>query len=259
VSAKALEEFVWQRLAILSKDKELMEKVTEKARATNVRELPIKRDERIRLAAEQGKAESALRNLTSVLEKEGANSARYDIVMLGIDSAKTKRTDIENKIILLENEIQELERRNIDAVVMRQHLGNFLSVFERLTPTERRELLKMLLKEVLYDGQNCHVRLSLRPLPEVWGDLPTLEGILCPARGGNAAPTGRLRRSGHVCNDRCKELPVLSGLRNWFATELPLVADTIPLHLLYENLHVSSPLKAAVRTPLATAGTSHAG
>jgi hypothetical protein len=44
-----------------------------------------------------------------------------------------------------------------------------------------------------------------------------------------------------------------------FATELPLVADTIPLHLLYENLHVSSPLKAAVRTPLATAGTSHAG
>ena len=59
------------------------------------------------------------------------------------------------------------------------------------------------------------------------------------------------------CVVRRKILPMLDELRTWFDTELPLVADAIPLHILYEDLHIASPLPK-VPTTLRSVGGSHA-
>ena len=52
-------------------------------------------------------------------------------------------------------------------------------------------------------------------------------------------------------------LPLLEQLRTWFADDLPRVAPTIPLHILYEELHWSSAWPR-VRPTSAPGGASHA-
>jgi len=54
---------------------------------------------------------------------------------------------------------------------------------------------------------------------------------------------------------RTNWLPLLDKLRTWFFEELPYKADTIGLHLLYEDLHVAWPLRP-VRPTLAPGFTA---
>src|SRR3989344_6009965 len=145
--------------------------------------------------AEIGKAEADLRNVTQILTKEGPNSPRYQTLMSTLDAILAKKKELEAKLIPVEDEIKDLETRNIDSEVLRRQLGNFLAV----------------LKDVAFDGQTKWVQTNLRPLPKVWGDLTVLEGMLVPLKlatqpGGFAGPCGvsqgpsaTLRADGSAC------------------------------------------------------------
>lgn len=52
-------------------------------------------------------------------------------------------------------------------------------------------------------------------------------------------------------------LPLSDELRHWFTHELPRVGQGIPIHILYEDLHMSSPWPR-VRPTLPQGGPSHA-
>jgi len=52
-------------------------------------------------------------------------------------------------------------------------------------------------------------------------------------------------------------LPLSDELVAWFTHELPRVGQGIPIHILYEDLHMSSPWPR-VRAPLPQGGPRHA-
>ena len=63
--------------------------------------------------------------------------------------------------------IQRMESRQIDAEIIRTNLKRFTEVFEKLTAPERKDFLRLLLKEVLYDHQEGKIKLTLRQLPDL--------------------------------------------------------------------------------------------
>ena len=55
----------------------------------------------------------------------------------------------------------------IDADVIRQNLQRFDAVFDKLTPNEKKDLLRLLIKEIIYNQDPSKIKMTLRPLPEL--------------------------------------------------------------------------------------------
>ncbi|HAM34587.1 MAG TPA: resolvase [Elusimicrobia bacterium] len=176
VSAKSLEEFVVKRLELLGENKEVVERIVRQSQEATGQELPLKRDERKRLTAEMGKGELEARNLVGVLASEGPQSTMREFISERLTEFGAKRQENQARLAALDSEIERLERRQIDADVVRKNLGNFLKLFQKLTEKERVEIVGLLVKRVVYDGENSRVKIALRPLPEAWGDLDHLDG-----------------------------------------------------------------------------------
>ncbi|OGR90478.1 MAG: hypothetical protein A2992_07435 [Elusimicrobia bacterium RIFCSPLOWO2_01_FULL_59_12] len=131
--------------------------------------------------------------------------------MSTLDAILAKKKELEAKLIPVEDEIKDLETRNIDSEVLRRQLGNFLAVFKKLSYYDQREAMQLLVKDVAFDGQTKWVKTNLRPLPKVWGDLTVLEGMLVPLKpatqpggfagpcGVSQAPSATLRADGSAC------------------------------------------------------------
>lgn len=177
VPAKTLEEFVLARLQLLSQNKQLIEAVTAQARDMSNKSLPPKREEKSSIAALLGKAEIEIKNLVGVLAREGSGSNRYALIMDRIDECTKERDSLKVRLMKVENEVTDLETQNIDAEILRRNLENFLRVLSRLNKEEQKEILKLLIKEVEFDGKGRRVRIVLRGHPAVWGELDQLEGL----------------------------------------------------------------------------------
>jgi hypothetical protein len=70
--------------------------------------------------------------------------------------------------------IQRLESRQIDAEIIRTNLKRFTEVFEKLTLPERKDFLRLLIKDILYDHQQGKIKLTLRQLPDL--DIEVIDG-----------------------------------------------------------------------------------
>lgn len=177
VPAQSIEDFVLNKIQQLSEDHQLVNKIVERARSMAGNDLPIKRDQKKLVAAELGKTELEARNLVSVLGEEGPQSARKAFISERLDELAVKRLECQSKLISLDREIEDLEKRQIDAELIRRNLKNFMQIFGKLQEREKSEFINLLIHQVIYDGVNSKVRIGLRPLPEAWGDLDYLEDL----------------------------------------------------------------------------------
>ncbi len=177
VSAKALEEFVIKRLRQLSENQTIVDRIVNQAQCATNGELPIKNEEKKLLSAELGKIELEAKNLVSVLAEEGPQSRRRAFISERLDELETRREELRSKLLLLNAELQHLEMRQLDPEVIRKSLGNFLLMFAKIPDQEKAELAGILMREILFDGLNNKVSIKLRPLPDMWSDVTTLEGV----------------------------------------------------------------------------------
>ena len=51
--------------------------------------------------------------------------------------------------------------------MVQENFVSFSEVFEELTVPEKRELLQLLIKEILYDSDHGKIRMALRPLQDI--------------------------------------------------------------------------------------------
>ncbi|HRY30010.1 MAG TPA: recombinase family protein, partial [Elusimicrobiota bacterium] len=170
VSAPELERFVIDRIKFLADNKEVMEGIITKSRDSNIEILPIKLREKSNLAAEMGKVDLNAQNLVGILAEEGPDSQRKKYVLEELDKINASKIQLTERWEKLNKEIQALEERLIEADVIRNNLKNFQNVFQRLTPMEQKELVQLMVKEVVINHTNSQVQLTLRALPEMdWG------------------------------------------------------------------------------------------
>lgn len=193
VPAKAIEEHVIRRLEVLSQNKELVEKVVAAAQTLSTQDLPLKKDERRLQMALLSRAEVGVKNLMTHLAQEAANSSRKARILAEVDTFMAEEEKIKASLAKLDVEIAELEKRQIDANVVRRNLVNFGKVFDKMTSGEKRELVQLLLRAVTYDPEKAKLTLLLNPLPDLWGEVTALEQLLV---------------------ERKEKLPGSNGLRN---------------------------------------------
>lgn len=55
----------------------------------------------------------------------------------------------------------------IDADLISRNLCRFEAVFDKLTPNEKKDLLRLLVKEIIYNQDPSKIKMTLLPLPEL--------------------------------------------------------------------------------------------
>ena len=82
--------------------------------------------------------------------------------------------------------------------MIRQNLQRFDAVFDKLTSNEKKDLLRLLIKEIIYNQDPSKIKMTLRPLPEldleVEGDKVSFD-------------------------ERQKWLPIIPELQKWLNSE----------------------------------------
>ncbi len=165
--ARELERLVLDRIAFLGKQKEVVNEVVERARQMTGTELPAKQKERVRLIAEIGRQEAEVGNITSILAAQGPAAPQYRALMDKLGQVQERREDLEKQVQRLDCEVVELESRQIDAEIIRRNLESFSGFYTKLTPPQQKELLALLVGEVVYDPAASKMKLTLRPLPDL--------------------------------------------------------------------------------------------
>lgn len=165
--ARELEGLVLDRLAFLGKNKRVVDEVVERARKMTGTELPAKKQEKVRLVAEIGRIESEVGNITNILASQGQAAPQYRALMDKLGHVQGRREELEKQVQRIDCEVVELETRQIDAEIIRRNLESFSLSFPRLSPQNQKELLALLIEEIIYDPQKSKMKLTLRPLPDL--------------------------------------------------------------------------------------------
>jgi len=165
--ARELERLVLDRVAFLGKKKSVVEEVVERARQMTGSELPAKKKEKVRIIAEIGRLEAEVGNVTAILAAQGPAAPQYRALMDKLGLVQSRREELEKQVQRLDYEVVELETRQIDAELIRRNLENFSAYYTNLTPQQQKELLALLIAEIVYDPAASKIKLTLRPLPDL--------------------------------------------------------------------------------------------
>ncbi len=165
--AREVEKLVLDRLGFLGKNQAVVDQVVKRAREMTSSELPDKQRERTRLIAEIGRAEAEVSNITAILAAQGPSAPQFRALMDRLGERQGNREELETRVQKLDAEIVELESRQIDADLIRRNLENFSRYFPRLTPQHQKELMTLLVQEIIYNPAASKMRLTLRPLPDL--------------------------------------------------------------------------------------------
>lgn len=157
VPAKALEQFVIERLERICKDPGLAEDLIAKTESLANIDLPVKREEKSRVSAELGKIEAEGKNWTIILGQEGPESPQRGFMMERLAELTQKRADIKTRLMQLDIDIMNLEAKECDAQIVRSSLQQFLEFFQKMGPKEQKGFIQLLIKEVIYDGQKAEL------------------------------------------------------------------------------------------------------
>ncbi len=187
VNAEAIERVILDRMSHLAKDKDSIEGIIQRAKANSSGELPIKRQEVQNLEKQAARVSSEIQRMVNAIARGGGDGDCLSLVQ-AIKAKEAEKAEAQDKVLLVEREIQKLEGQQIEADIVRNNLGRFGALFEEMIPDERRRLAQLFLREVRYDGIKGMVRIELRALPAVEALLDLSENgskvvkIGCPGR-----------------------------------------------------------------------------
>ena len=102
---------------------------------------------------------------------DGREQNRY--ILERLNQLTEKREQIEKRIREIELEIDHLKNQVIEPAQVKGSFCYFNQIFDKLEPQGKKELIRILVKEVIYDGENKKIKISLYPLPNI--DLPIQE------------------------------------------------------------------------------------
>lgn len=166
VPARQLEEFVVERLKVLAECRPLVDRVVKRAREATEGILPELRRELNSKVGSLNQLKEEARNLVRALSgRDGAD--RNSFVLERLDELQEEQRSVEAELTRVKAEIERWEERVVDSGVIQRNMQVFRDVWDRLEVSERKELLALLLREVVYDAAKGELRMGLRQLPDV--------------------------------------------------------------------------------------------
>jgi len=164
--AKELENLIVKRLSFLGHNKKVVDDIVKDAQESSVKAFGPLREDRKRVQEEIRKIDEEAKKLVNALGAH-KNGSRNHFITDRLDELQEAKQKAEERLAEIELSIQSLEGRMIDANVIRHNLQRFDAVFEKLTPNEKKDLLRLLIKEIIYNQDPSKIKMTLRPLPEL--------------------------------------------------------------------------------------------
>ncbi len=165
--AKELETLIVKRLSFLGRNKKVIDRIVKDAQESSVKAFGPLREDRRRIQDEIRKTDEEAKKLIGALGTQNNGASRNRFITDRLDELQETKQKTEERLAEIELSIRGLEGRMIDADVIRHNLQRFDAVFEKLTPNEKKDLLRLLIKEIVYNQDPSKIKMTLRPLPEL--------------------------------------------------------------------------------------------
>ncbi len=166
VSASALEEALVAALEELGEDATLLENSLKQAGMDKREGVGKLRQERKDLNILRTKTQGEIRALLETLVKL-PKGVELNSIATRIAELETALRSTEEEICRVQANIDTLERHTVDEETYKKLFRQFGRVFERLNFEEKRNLILLLVKEVIYTPERIRIRF--------WGDLKDID------------------------------------------------------------------------------------
>ena len=138
--------------------------------------------------------------------------AKNPFVADRLEALAASRREVEEEIKRLSIEIERWQAQALDADVIRRAFARITDVLGNMTEEERQELMRLLVKEIVYDGKEKTVKVAYRQIPNIAAHL---------ADGGPGGLTG--------CYQSTDTLPVSDTSKNARGWLWRLVPEDYPI------------------------------
>jgi len=161
-----LEDFLISEFKRLGENEALLKKSIRKANVTAKRGLEPLQKEKSAIEAKLAKINQNLRRLVDLLKSEDMERKRVQSLIDEMSDLETTKETLENEIHRINTNMHHLTRHVIDAETFTKLFREFPAVFETFSFEDKRKLIMLLVKEVIYTPTKITVKF--------WGDLPEM-------------------------------------------------------------------------------------
>jgi DNA invertase Pin-like site-specific DNA recombinase len=166
VAADELEDFIIAKFKDLGKNQTLLKKSIEKANVHAKQGLaPLRRDKE-RIESQFNKVNQELNHLIGFVKSAELDKKRARGIVKEISDLEGAKEKLESEIHRIETNMQHLSQHVIDADTFIRLFKEFPKVFETFSFDEKRNLILLLVKEVIYTPTKLRVLF--------WGDIPEM-------------------------------------------------------------------------------------
>ncbi len=149
VNAREIENLVIERLRFLSQDQELLVEIIEQSITSGKTEIEPLEKERRSLEGQLPKIQQKINNLVVMVE-DGANNSQALVERL--NELEAQKNQIGKSIAEIGFKINALESKMISQDVVIANLQYFYESFSELSIIEKKEFLRALIKEIIFEG-----------------------------------------------------------------------------------------------------------
>ena len=166
VAADELEEFLIDKFKELGKNQKLLTKSIEKSNVLAKQGLEPLRRSKERTESQLAKINQELKQLVDILKTPDLDKKRARSIVKEISELEGSKEKLEDEIHRIETNMQHLSQHVIDADTFIRLFREFPKVFETFSFDEKRNLILLLVKEVIYTPTKVTV--------QFWGDIPEM-------------------------------------------------------------------------------------
>lgn len=165
--ADELENFLIREFKRLGENDTLLKKSIQKANVMAKKGLDPLKKEKDAIESQLAKVNQDLKRLLEILKSEDTSQKRVQTVLNEISDLEGSKEKLEQELYRINTNMHHMSQYVIDAETFTKLFREFPAVFETFSFEEKRNLILLLVKEVIYTPTKITVKF--------WGDLPEMK------------------------------------------------------------------------------------
>ena len=162
--ARELENVVIDRIRHIAENEKIVQGMIEKAKVLADNEIPKLKEEHSKLLGEAGKIDEQANNLVNVISMQD-NQEKNKYLLRKLNDLTKRSEQVREQIRILEFDIDKVRTQEIDKEAVLKIFKDFKATFDSQPAEERKELIRLLVKDVLLDAKKKEIKLNFYSMP----------------------------------------------------------------------------------------------
>ena len=161
VPAREIENIVLERISFIGKNPSIIDLIVRNAKSSLSTEGPILQKDKRRVINDISKIENEAQKIMNFVG-ENKDASGNSFVVEKLSELQVQKEDLLKQVSQIELALLSADKKVLDAVAIKKSLVSFNGVFERLEPEQQKELLQLLIKEVVYNEDKSKITITFR-------------------------------------------------------------------------------------------------